>query len=195
MRVSREQAAENRERVLETATRMFRERGFDGVGVAEIMQSAGLTHGGFYGQFDSKEALAAESCNRAFEFAVARLERFGDADLAKYLDRYLSESHRDRPGQGCPMPALAGDVPRQGKPVRKSFADGVERFIAALETAYLRRDAASDEKARAHALTTASALVGALVLSRATAKASPQLSREILESVRAELAPPPTASS
>ena len=113
MRVSREQMKEHRERVLAAAAELFRERGLAGVGVAEIMEAAGMTHGGFYRHFDSKDDLAAEACGRAFDDALERLER-KRADLARYTDSYLTERHRDQPGGGCPIacfvacrPALA----------------------------------------------------------------------------------------
>ena len=103
MRVSREQAAQNRERVLDAAAKLFRERGFSGVGVAELMHAAGLTHGAFYGQFGSKDDLMAEACARAFESSLERWRKAaarspGDP-LAAVVASYLSPSHRDEPGE------------------------------------------------------------------------------------------------
>ena len=126
-RVSQEQARLNRQRVVEVAAALFRERGFSGVGVADIMASAGLTHGGFYGQFANKEALAAE----AFDTARAgSKERLGGLD--DLVANYLSLGHVQAPGKGCPLAALANDVAREpiGSPVRARFTDGVRNLAA-----------------------------------------------------------------
>src|SRR3954453_14381703 len=104
-RVSQEQAQINRQRVIQVASYLFRERGLHGVGVADIMAAAGLTHGGFYGQFANKEALAAE----AFDCALAE-ERRGELDVL--LATYLSRGHVQAPGQGCPVAGLANGVAR-----------------------------------------------------------------------------------
>src|SRR5213076_862901 len=117
-RVSREQAAQNRERVLDTAARLFRERGFNGVGVADLMKAAGLTHGAFYGQFESKEDLMAQACARAYEGVLedwrTRVESSSGNPLAEMLASYLSTAHRDRPGEGCVVAALGAEVAREG---------------------------------------------------------------------------------
>src|SRR5271170_3319711 len=103
MRVSREKAAENRERILETASRLFREHGFDGVGVDAIMSAAGLTHGGFYGHFGSKSDLAAEAVTRALELSAENQSRY--STLGELVSGYLSERHcADRP-DGCTIAA------------------------------------------------------------------------------------------
>src|SRR3954452_12979212 len=105
MKVSREQAAENRERIVESAARLFRERGFDGIGVADLMKAAGLTHGGFYGHFASKEDLMAQACARgldASQDAMGKaIERDGANALSVIASAYLSPTHRDHPGEGC----------------------------------------------------------------------------------------------
>lgn len=190
MKVSKAKAAEHRARIVTEASRLFRARGFDGVGVAEIMQAAGLTHGGFYGHFASKDALAAEACAQAFAETAAFLpEGEGDvSDLLAYLDGYLSARHRDRPATGCAMAAYGTEVPRQEAPLRAAFADGVEGFAAAIE-ARLPGGASKPAKAarRARALAILSAMIGGLTLARATAKADPALSAEILAGVRGEL--------
>src|SRR5687768_11195234 len=98
MRISKEQARENRERVVETASALFRERGFDGVAVADLMRAAGFTHGGFYNHFETKEALAAEALTRAFDEMAA--VRSKSADLAEMLTLYLSKAARRAPGKG-----------------------------------------------------------------------------------------------
>src|SRR3954467_170975 len=125
MKVSREQAAENRESIIDSAARLFREHGFDGIGVADLMQNAGLTHGGFYGQFASKEDLAAQACERALEQSAARLDRViaghPENTLEAVAASYLSKRHRDNPGDGCAFVALGAEAPRHEAGVRKVF--------------------------------------------------------------------------
>src|SRR3954470_22008673 len=131
MKVTKEKAAEHRAAILKAACRLFRERGFDGVGVAEITREAGLTHGGFYGHFASKDALAAEACEYAFSAGTIRLSE--SAALPDYVASYLTERHRDRGDGGCPMAALATQIPRQDETVEASFADGVAAYLEAME--------------------------------------------------------------
>src|SRR5436190_2362941 len=116
MRVSREQAGENRERIVAAASRLFRQHGFDGVGVDAIMKKAGLTHGGFYGHFKSKDDLAAEALTRAFERSTETMSPF--TDLKSYVTAYLSEEHCAARGEGCGMAALGSDIGREGTKVR-----------------------------------------------------------------------------
>src|SRR6266853_2774092 len=116
MRVSQEQAAENRERIVDTASRMFRECGFEGVGVDAIMKRAGLTHGGFYGHFGSKDDRAAEAVTRALERSMKKQGRFTNLD--DLVSDYMSERHRADRANGCPVAALGADIARQGKGVR-----------------------------------------------------------------------------
>src|SRR5213593_477266 len=110
MKVSRERAAQNRERILDAAARLFRERGFEGIGVADLMKTAGLTHGGFYGHFSSKEDLMAQACARALARSLEawskRAERIPDDPLLSIAGGYLSSKHRDDPGAGCVLAAL-----------------------------------------------------------------------------------------
>src|SRR6516165_7983916 len=133
MRVSREQAAANRERIIETAGELFRSKGFSGIGVADIMKAAELTHGGFYGHFASKDDLIAQASRRSMQRAAQNwkevvAESASDA-FATLLTRYLSPRHRNDPGQGCVFAALSGDAARCGKPVREAFAEGLESLI------------------------------------------------------------------
>ena len=176
MKVSREQAAENRERVIEVAGRLFREKGFDGIGVADIMKGAGLTHGGFYGHFASKDDLAAEACAQMLDrsVALARLAA-GEAPLTAILTSDLLPRHRDAPGSGCAMSALAAEAVRQPAPIRAIFTKGLRDFIEVLTTFVAGRSAAARrEKASA----TMSGMVGAMVLARAAN--DPEFSAEIL---------------
>src|SRR3954454_164895 len=116
MRISKAQAQANRERVVATASELFRARGFDGVAVGELMQAAGFTHGGFYNHFDSKEALAVEAVGAAWTQMGEERARAGC--LAALLPAYLSRAARRAPGKACPAAALAGDVSRQPDPVK-----------------------------------------------------------------------------
>ena len=185
MRVSKEQAAANRERIVDEAARLFRERGFDGIGVAELMNSAGLTHGGFYGHFDSKDQLMAEACEHAIGITGKRWRKLIDGDgpaMDALAGRYLSPRHRDHPGDGCVLAALAGDVPRQSAPVRGAFTRSLRRFIELLDDALPGRRAALR---RRKAVAATAAMVGGLILARAVDDDT--LSREILDAVAAEL--------
>lgn len=187
MKVSREQAAENRERVLQTAARLFREKGVDGVGVAELMQAAGLTHGAFYGQFSSKEELVAEACRWALGKTESYWERLQarEADpLAAIIDAYLSPAHRDDPGRGCALTTLGVEAPRRDPGVRRAVSDGLVNLLARLEGLLPRRLQAARRRRRTLALM--ASLVGGLVLARAVEDET--LSAEILAAVRAELA-------
>jgi len=178
MKVSREQAAENRARVLEVAGRLFRERGFDGIAVAEIMKGAGLTHGGFYNQFGSKDHLAAEACAQMLAGAAARWKRHGEGDdpLGTLVNAYLTKRHRDAPGNGCAIASLAAETARQPARVRAAFTEGLNDFIDILSTYVAGRSAAAR---RERALATLSGMLGAMVLARAVN--DPALSTEILE--------------
>lgn len=171
MRISREQAAENRAQVVETAGVLFRERGFDGVAVADLMRAAGFTHGGFYNHFATKEVLAAEALTGAFDEMAKVRARAGD--MAEMLGGYLSKAARRAPGKTCPAAALAGDVARQPAPVREAFADGVEGMI---ET-FADQIGGPDARARATALL--ATMVGGLMLSRGVPDDHP-LADEIL---------------
>ncbi|SDA33040.1 transcriptional regulator, TetR family [Methylobacterium sp. UNC378MF] len=158
-RVSREQAKANRQRVVEVASTLFRERGLHGIGVADIMAAADLTHGGFYGQFANKDALAAE----AFDVALAEEYR-GTTDTV--VANYLSLDHVHEPGKGCPLAALANDVSREvsGSLVRERFTTGVEHLASIVADP---TPGASEELRRDRSLAVVSTLVGAVVLARA----------------------------
>jgi len=180
-RVSQAQARENRDRVVRTAARLFRERGVEGVSVADLMGAAGLTHGGFYKQFPSKEALVAEATGQAFGDLGARLaaldERHaGDHDAARreLVAGYLSAEHRDDAGNGCPVTGLGPDVAREGSEgaAREPYARGVEDFA--------RWMASGDE-----GLAAVATMVGALLIARATS--GTPLSDRVLTAAREAL--------
>ncbi|WP_327269066.1 TetR/AcrR family transcriptional regulator [Streptomyces sp. NBC_01218] len=183
-RVSQAQAEENRRRVVETASRLFREQGTH-VSVADLMREAGLTHGGFYKQFASKEALVDEATAHAFDAysrrGVGSAPPSDSNEAARrraLVDGYLSVEHRDAPADGCPVAALATDMAREpgNREARRVYAEGVGAFAEALAT--------EDRDGLAQLAT----LVGALVLSRAT-EGFP-VSEEILAAARTALAPP-----
>jgi TetR/AcrR family transcriptional regulator, transcriptional repressor for nem operon len=169
--------------VLHLAGTLFRQHGFDGIGVADIMKRAGLTHGGFYGQFSSKDDLAAEACARVLgnEGWVERLTGTPTPSLGALIRAYLSADHRDDPGHGCLMAAVGSDVVRQPRAVRRAFTEGFRARIDALLKVVPGRSAAAR---REKALATMAGLVGALMLSRAVD--DPALSDEILEATATE---------
>src|SRR4051794_28287822 len=132
-RVSKAQAQENRKRVVETAARMFREHGVAGVSVSDVMAEAGLTHGGFYKQFASKDALVAEAVRQAFaeqEPRMAGLGEPGDEEArSAFLDKYLSADHRDHPGVGCACAGFGGDLAHSDpREAREAFIEGVQEY-------------------------------------------------------------------
>jgi len=180
MRVSREQAALNRERVLDAAARLYREHGFGGIGVADLMKAAGLTHGGFYGQFESKEDLMAQACERAFERSADNwrqaVEHGGGDPLKALATAYLSTAHRDHPGQGCVVASVGAEAARQGPAVRGAITAGVKSLVNLLASWMPERTEAVRHRKSLAAFST---MVGALVLSRAVDDAA--FSEEILQ--------------
>jgi TetR/AcrR family transcriptional repressor of nem operon len=186
MKVSRAEAAQNRERVIETAAKLFRERGFDGIGVAELMKSAGLTHGGFYGNFTSKEDLMALACARAMEGSLSTMhqlaERDGEKALSSFASIYLSSGHRDQPGAGCALAALGAEAARHGSAVRGALTQGLRSMIDVLMQLAPGK---SRRSKRDKALTTLASMVGALVLARAVDDA--ELSEQVLQTVLASI--------
>jgi TetR/AcrR family transcriptional regulator, transcriptional repressor for nem operon len=183
VRVTREQAAANREKILDVAGALFRERGFGGIGLADIMKRAGLTHGGFYGHFDSKDDLAAEITTRILgrNRWLERLTGTPNPSIRQVVRKYLSKRHRDDAGHGCLFAAVGSDVVRQPKSVRHAFSEGLRRRVEALQGILPGRAAARRQKA----LAMMAGLVGALILSRAVD--DPALSDEILEAAAATL--------
>lgn len=186
MRVSRQQAAASRERILDTASRLFRERGLDGIGVADLMKGAGLTHGGFYGHFASKEDLMAQACARSLEASVQRWVRkaaLGPREgLAAIVKSYLSTQHRDSPGTGCTLATLSGDVARQGAAVRGTATEGVQALVETLTRLMPGR---TKPVRRKKALAAFATMVGALVLARAVDDA--KLSKQILDAAAGQI--------
>lgn len=190
MKVTKAQAQANRTHVVETASRLFRERGFDGVGVADLMAAAGFTHGGFYKHFGSKADLMAESTACGITQTLALTE---GVEVSEFVRHYLSREHRDGRSTGCTMAALGGDAARQPESVRGAFADGVESLLAALSHQQSSpSDAVDAAQARSRILDALTHAVGALVVSRACPDDSP-LADEVLavsrEAILASLQP------
>ena len=189
MRLTSEQAQQNRQLILETASRMFRLHGMEDVSVADIMKQAGFTHGGFYNHFTSKEELAAEAVASAFdETAHSLLEKFASGKSSQkafeaVITEYLSPAYRDSSTGGCPASALPADAARNGKEIQTAFAEGVESY---LDIFAVRMDG-NKQEARQQAVALLSSLVGALTLSRAVKKSDPKLSDELLRSARRQL--------
>jgi TetR/AcrR family transcriptional regulator, transcriptional repressor for nem operon len=190
MRLSQAESERNRKQILEAAGRLFRERGFDGVGVDGLMKGAGFTHGGFYNHFASKEELEAEAsaagiAQKNAELVEALSDPRGDA-WKRYVHTYLSAEHRGDRASGCTLGALAADAARKGPTVQARFVKAVEGMAGALAD-HLAHKPSRGKQARAHrerALQMVSELVGALVLARAVAAADPALSDEILAANR-----------
>ena len=194
MRVSRAEAAENRERIIEVAAKLFRERGFDGIGVAELMKAAGLTHGGFYGNFASKEDLIVQACTRALEGSVNTLQkavdRGGKDVMSEIASAYLSPAHRDRPGEGCALAALGAEAARHDSPLRGAFTQGVQSVVDMMTRLLPGK---SKRAKRERALAIYASMVGAIVLARAVDDA--ELPNEVLRSVLASIILPNSPSN
>jgi TetR/AcrR family transcriptional regulator, transcriptional repressor for nem operon len=187
-RVSRAQAEKNRDAIERASSRLFREQGLR-ASVSDVMGAAGLTHGGFYGHFRSKDELAGTACASAFAESVERWRRrIGRADSRRaarrtLIERYLTSEHRDSAGTGCPLATLAADVGRESreKPVRRSFHQGLEQLMELLTQVQPHRG----KRAREQALVELSTLVGSMVLARATSGLS--LSDEFIGTTRRAL--------
>ncbi|WP_018609952.1 TetR/AcrR family transcriptional regulator [Uliginosibacterium gangwonense] len=193
MKVTKAQAQANRARVVETASTLFREHGYDGIGVADLMAAAGFTHGGFYKHFGSKADLMAEAaaCSIAQTAELA-----AGADMLEFVRQYLSREHRDTRATGCTMAALCGDAARQPEALRAIFAAGIEGLITTLCGERAAMNARESAQLREKTLNTFAHAVGAMVMSRACPDNSP-LADEILSvccnEILASLRPPITA--
>ncbi len=182
MRVSREQMAANRVRILHEASRLFRERGFEAVTVSDVMKAAGQTHGGFYGHFRSKDELVAQTVAHVLTGDGSEM-----TDVEAWIDTYLSAQHRDHPAQGCPMASLAGLMGQQTPAARAAMAKGlsaqIARFARALPPAEGGNGEGDEAMRRRAAIGRWSAMVGAIVMARAVE--DPALADELLTETRA----------
>ena len=172
MRYPAEETAAKHERIVKEASRLFRERGFENVSVGEVMKAAGLTHGAFYAHFGSKQELQEAAVAYGQSVSAGRARSHGATKKGRraYADRYLSPRHRDNPGDGCTMAALAPEVARSTPELKAAFERGFEEILSA---------SGGD---RREAIFQTAALLGGVVLARAVQ--DPQLSEEILKSVR-----------
>lgn len=180
MRVSRAQAEENRQNVIDVASRLFRQHGFDGIGLKDLMEAAGMTQGAFYKQFASKEDLIAEASARAMESASARwasaLAEDVNDPLGAVIAFYLSNGHRKEKLKGCPLVALGADAARQSAGVKASFESGIREHLRVLTRLLAQAD--TDEK-RDKATAILSTMVGAVTLARVVN--DPRLAQSFLD--------------
>ncbi|QPB23842.1 TetR/AcrR family transcriptional regulator [Rhizobium sp. 007] len=185
MRVSRVQAEENRETVINVASRLFREHGFDGIGLKDLMKGAGLTQGAFYKQFSSKDDLAAQASRRAMESATRRWSAAAvdnSNPLEAVMAFYLSPDHRGEKADGCPLVALGADAARQSEEVRRPFEDGIRAHFEVLDE-LMHEAKGSSPSGKAMAIL--SLMVGAVTLSRLIEEEN--LSRDILDAAAGEV--------
>jgi TetR/AcrR family transcriptional repressor of nem operon len=193
-RISREQKERNRGRIVAAAGEGFKARGIDGVGIDELMKAAGMTHGGFYNHFTSKEDLALEVLHQGFTDSLDTVAavigahaRSGRAALHAIIDTYLSTEHRDHPEHGCASAALAADAGRHGLKAQEEYLRGLQGYIGAFAdllraSAHQRGTKLDSRRAREQAIGLFSQMVGTQLIARAVAQADPELSDEILSS-------------
>ncbi|RIX28636.1 TetR/AcrR family transcriptional regulator [Amnibacterium setariae] len=198
-RITREQKQLNRDRIVSAASQGFKLHGVDGIGIQDLMATAGMTNGGFYNHFPSKEALVLEVYEQGFADSLAALGAIRDAHprsaRAAYdamVDAYVAADHRDHPETGCPSAALPVDAGRHGEAPQEAYRTGLEGYITAI-TAILRQRAEQEDidlspsAARTQAIALFSQMVGAVILARAVAQADPALSDEVLTANRKHL--------
>ncbi|MGJ4889564.1 TetR/AcrR family transcriptional regulator [Bradyrhizobium sp. HKCCYLRH3099] len=192
MRKTREQAAESKEKIIKTAARLLRERGVAGASIADVMAAAGMTQGGFYRHFASKNDMLTAASRHAFATMASGIDRDidaagADAALSAYVARYLSREHVANPGMGCPAAGFGTDAGRMPEVLGAEFADGAEQLIARVTAGLVARGVAA-EAARADAIRTLTMLVGTVVMARALGP-SP-LQDEIIAAAQDRLAAP-----
>ena len=174
MRYPVEETAAKHQRIVKEASRLFRERGFENVSVGKVMKAAGLTHGAFYAHFNSKDQLQAAAVAYGQRVSLGRVQRSNNKKSNRsYTDRYLSRWHRDNPGDGCTMAALAQEVARSAPEIKTALEQGLEEILSVRGGH------------RKEAIFRAAAMIGGVVLARAVQ--NPRLSDEILRSVRQKL--------
>ncbi|MGO4622393.1 TetR/AcrR family transcriptional regulator [Ensifer sp. 2YAB10] len=194
MRVSRVQAEENRRTVVDVASRLFRERGFDGIGLNDLMKGAGLTQGGFYKQFESKDHLILEASSKALEKGVANWagvdSKAAGKPLRALVHFYLSRQHRQETSIGCALAALAPEAARRSPALRQAFEAGINNHLDILD-GMVPSDPGGDTRNRS--IAALSTMVGALVLSRAVD--DEQLSNRFLQAAAESLLADESAST
>lgn len=195
-RISQQDKARNRQNIVDAASRLFRSRGVDRVGIDDLMKAAGLTHGGFYNHFPSKDALAVEVYGAAFERSLGLLAQESadgpDEDgtvVARVVNGYLSPQHRDDPDGGCPSASLCIDAWRQDDEVQSAYATGVHGYLDGFAGELTREHPdLTPAEIRERSVRLLSELVGAMVLARSIRRVEPELSDEFLETNRRHLA-------
>ena len=184
MKVTKAQAQANRSRIVETASALFRERGYDGVGIADLMAVAGFTHGGFYKHFASKADLMAQAATCGFAQTATKAK---GGEAAAFVKHYLSREHRDTRGDGCTMAALCADAARQPDSIKTAFANGLESLLETLGNQFgTAGQSGRAGDARARQIEVIAQAIGAIVLSRACPDDAP-LADEILDACRAAI--------
>jgi TetR/AcrR family transcriptional regulator, transcriptional repressor for nem operon len=195
MGVTKEQAVQNRERILAAAERLFREKGVDAVGLAELMKEAGFTQGGFYNHFESKEALVSQVVGKAVDeghqqlgAAIAQSRRRGANPLIRQIRWYLSPTHRNDIDCGCPIAGFVGDIRHLSKAAQASYAEGLEHIFNQIAQLVLEQDSTlTREEAHGRAISLYSHMVGSVLLSRAVSGSQPALADEILKHGRSSM--------
>ena len=184
MRYSKEHKSETHAKIVRRASIKLREKGAHGIGVADLMKEAGLTHGGFYAHFDSRDALVIEAVTHAMDRSTERWRKLTqrtapDKRLSKIVNSYLAADHRDDPGRGCAVPALAAEIAREGAKTRRVFAGRMEQMIDMLAEQY---QGVPRKAARKQATAALATMMGSLVMARVAGNG--ELSDEILKSGR-----------
>lgn len=185
MRVSQAEKEKSRTRIIDSAARLLRERGLEGTSVADVMSDAGMTHGGFYRHFDTKDAMVRAALDSAFSQMIDLLNETDgsshganvNGDPAAFEQLYLSDAHVASPGSGCPVAALAGDVGRTREDVRETFAQGVRRIVSGMANQF----AGSRGQRQARAWRQLAMMAGAVAIARAS---DPQTASEVLAACR-----------
>lgn len=184
MGYSKAEKSKTHKRIVALASKRFREEGLDGIGIAELMKEAGLTVGGFYKHFDSRDGLVAEAVGSALGAWKRQVNAAATGGppvtYESLVDEYLSEAHRDQPGRGCPIVALAGDIARCDRRTRAMVSREIRDSIELLAT-LIRGQQKSKAAARSQAILSYCALIGAIGVARAVSEQ--QLSRDILKTV------------
>jgi TetR/AcrR family transcriptional regulator, transcriptional repressor for nem operon len=184
MRYSREHKLETHARIVKRASVRLREKGAHGIGVADLMKDAGLTHGGFYAHFDSREALVIEAFAHAMDRSSERWRKLAeqtppDQRMAAIVESYLTPAHRDDPGHGCAIPTLAAEIARESSKTRKAFAAKLEQMI---DTLAAQIPDISCKAARKQAMAVIATMIGTLVMARVAGNGD--VSEEILNAGR-----------
>ncbi|BCQ26497.1 TetR family transcriptional regulator [Caballeronia sp. NK8] len=183
MKRSKLETAETRRRIVEIAAGEFRTNGIHATGVADVMAAAGLSHGGFYRHFGSKEHLVAEACEAAIADIIGALEAAGKKGFKALIDTYMSASHRDSPASGCPLASMGSELARADESTRAAASRGFDEFVDMLAK---RIQSSEEETNRSKAVFALSAMIGALTMSRIIA--DPEASASLLEDVRQQVA-------